>query len=202
MSPTHLVLLRHGQTEWNHAGRMQGHADVHLDEVGRAQALAVGQALADRGFATIVSSDLARAHDTAMAVSDVVGVPVVIDERLREINVGSWAGLTRAQIEEEYPDFAAHYAAGRDFRRSEEGETVAEMVARALPAIEEVIAAHQGQRVLVVAHGFLLARLLETMLGVSGPRRVIGGLANAHWSEVAIEGAMAWLVAHNVGAQH
>lgn len=199
MEPSRLVLLRHGRTEWNDTGRLQGFADVDLDATGVAEAERAAQALAGHRFAAIYSSDLKRASRTADAVARVLDLPVVLDERLREINVGSWAGLTRAEVEQIYPEYATHYFAGLDFRRSETGETIAEMVQRAVPAIEEMIERHAGQDVLVVAHGLLLSKVIPRLVGLDVDKRILGGLANAHWAEIGIADLNRWLVSYNVG---
>lgn len=199
VSLTHLVLLRHGQTEWNHTDRMQGQADVHLDATGVEQAHAAARALAARHFDAVYSSDLARAKATADTVAADLGLPVVVDPRLQEIHMGSWSGKTRTEVEVMFPDFARLYWEGKDFRRSATGETIAEMVARSVPAVREIIERHRGHQVLVVGHGFMLSQLVQTLVGIQPEARVLGGLKNAHWSEVGIApDDNAWLIAHNV----
>ncbi|MCC2592606.1 histidine phosphatase family protein [Tessaracoccus sp. OS52] len=199
MNLTHLVLLRHGQTEWNHIDRMQGQADVHLDATGITQAHAAARALASRHFDAVYSSDLVRAKATADTVAADLGLPVVVDPRLQEIHMGSWSGKTRAEVEAEFPEFATLYWEGKDFRRSPEGETIAEMVERSMPALREIIERHRGHQVLVVGHGFMLAQLVQNLVGITAHARVLGGLRNAHWSEVGIApDDNAWLIAHNV----
>ncbi|MDO5737383.1 MAG: histidine phosphatase family protein [Propionibacteriaceae bacterium] len=200
MSITRLVFLRHGQTDWNHTHRLQGQADVELDAVGVRQAHAAARALAGRRFAAVYSSDLGRALVTAQTVADDLDLPVSVDARLQEIHVGSWSGKTRAQVEAEMPLYADWYLQGRDFRRSDSGETMAEMVERAMPAIEEILDRHDGQETLVVGHGFLFSKLLQHVLNLSEDSRVIGSLGNGHWSEVAFSEHGTWLVSHNVGA--
>ena len=93
-----IVLWRHGQTEWNMAGRLQGQTDVPLDEVGREQARIAARLLQSLKPSVIVSSDLSRAVDTARALADLVGLDVLLDEGLRETFVGTWQGLTDAEI--------------------------------------------------------------------------------------------------------
>ncbi|MGZ6825872.1 MAG: histidine phosphatase family protein, partial [Mycobacteriales bacterium] len=92
-----LVLLRHGRTAHNADGRIQGQLDVGLDEVGRVQADALGTVFAAEPPSVVVSSDLSRAQDTALAVSRHVGLPLHLDERLRETHFGQWQGLTHAE---------------------------------------------------------------------------------------------------------
>ncbi len=201
MKTTHLVFLRHGQTDWNHTHRLQGQTDVELDDVGIRQAHAAAGALGERQFAAVYSSDLERATVTAETVARDLGVPVTVDSRLQEIHVGSWSGKTRAQMEAEMPQYAAWHLEGRDFRRSDSGETVAEMLERAMPAVDEILERHEGQEVLVVGHGFLFSKVLQQVLDLPPEPRVMGSLKNAHWSEVAFSERGSWLVSHNVGAQ-
>src|SRR5437764_15194656 len=92
-----VVLLRHGRTEWNATGRFQGQMDSPLDGIGRAQAEAAAVAVAPMRPDAIVTSDLSRAMDTAAAVAAEAGVEPVTDPRLRELFLGSWQGLTRAE---------------------------------------------------------------------------------------------------------
>lgn len=196
---TRLVLLRHGRTEWNHTDRMQGQHDVHLDDVGIEQAHAAARTLGKRDFQAVYSSDLARARVTAETVAKDLDLPVVVDPRLQEIHMGSWSGKTRSEVEAEFPDFARLYWEGKDFRRSPEGETVAEMVERAMPALTEIVERHRGHDVLVVGHGFMLSQIAQHLVGIKAEARVLGGLANAHWTEVGIApGGNAWIVGHNI----
>lgn len=197
--PSRLVLMRHGRTLWNDTGRLQGHADIELDTTGLAQATAAAEAMAGRDIAAVYSSDLLRASTTAETVAGLLGLPVVLDSRLREINVGSWAGMKRSDVEALFPEYATSYFAGVDFRRSEEGETIAEMVERALPAFEEIIERHPGRDVLVVAHGLLLSKVIPLLVGIESTTRVLGGMDNAHWAEIGIADGTRWLISYNVG---
>ena len=99
MTVRRLVLLRHGQTEWNAGSRMQGQLDTDLTDLGRDQAAAAAEVLAKRQPVAIVSSDLRRALDTATALGERSGVPVRIDERLRETHLGDWQGLTHIEVD-------------------------------------------------------------------------------------------------------
>lgn len=190
-----LVVLRHGQTDWNLERRFQGFSDVPLNAKGIEQARAAGRVLAGHGFDAVYSSPLQRAYVTAELA--VPGADIRVDDRLMEINVGSWAGLTWDQITAMLPGYEAKYANGIDFRRSATGETLADVVARGLPAVEEIAARHDGQRVLIVSHGLLLNRVLHALLGLEG--RVLGGLGNAHYSELGYQHGAWRLLAHNVG---
>jgi probable phosphoglycerate mutase len=153
-----LVVVRHGRTEWNAAGRFQGRADPPLDEVGRRQAEDCGKDLASRfdqaGLPSpvIVSSDLRRAADTAAAVAGAFAVPFRTDEGLREVDVGAWEGLTRAQVRARFPDQYRLWSAGTDVRRGG-GETLAEGGRRVADRIEAWWEPAGGAPLVVVGHG-------------------------------------------------
>ena len=191
---TTLVVLRHGQTDLNASGRFQGQADIPLNAVGIAQAEAARRRLAGVTFDAVYSSPLSRALDTARLIRP--DADIATDPRLMEIDVGSWSGRTWDEVKAEMPDYERNYANGVDFRRSPTGETLAEVVARGLPATEEIARRHPGGLVLVVAHGLLLNRVIHALLGLEG--RVLGGLGNAHHSELLFTHGAWRLQAHNV----
>jgi len=101
---TTLLVARHGETDWNREGRWQGWADPPLNDTGRGQARQLADELRGTGFDAVYASDLRRAFETAEILAAPHGVPVVADGGLREIDVGSWSGLTRAEIEARFPD--------------------------------------------------------------------------------------------------
>jgi broad specificity phosphatase PhoE len=137
-----LLLARHGETDWNRENRWQGWADPPLNETGRAQARALAEQLRDTPFDAVYSSDLRRAHETAEIVAAPHGVPVMPDPGLREIDVGSWSGLTHAEIEERYPD-----------GKRPDGETREQHAERVLEAVERIARANPERRILLVTHG-------------------------------------------------
>ena len=98
-----LVMLRHGQTEYNAGSRMQGQLDTELSDLGREQAAAAAEVLAKRQPLTIVSSDLRRALDTAVALGERAGMPVLVDTRLRETHLGDWQGMTHLEVDAAAP---------------------------------------------------------------------------------------------------
>lgn len=151
---TTILLARHGETDWNRAGRFQGWADPGLNETGRAQARDLAAQLAVVPFDAVYSSDLRRAHETALLVAEPHGVPVVTDRGLREIDVGSWSGLTRAEIEERFPGMEHH-----------DGESRENHLVRVLEAVERIAQAHPGERVLIVSHGGSLRALRRHAVG-------------------------------------
>jgi broad specificity phosphatase PhoE len=147
---TTIYLARHGETDWNAEERWQGHADTPLNERGRRQARELAERLADVPFAAVYASDLRRARETAEIVAAGRALPLRIDPRLREIDVGSWQGLTNAEI------------AGRE--RSD-GETLEAFRERVLGALGEIATANDGETVLVVAHGGCARTVQRHLLG-------------------------------------
>ena len=148
---TTLLVARHGETDWNLERRWQGHAESDLSAKGRAQAQALGEQLRGRGIDAIYSSDLRRARDTAGIVGGELGLPVRVEQALREVDVGEWSGLTTDEIEARYPEGAARRRSGGT--GWEQGESVDAMSARIAAALVELAAAHDGETVLVVTHG-------------------------------------------------
>ena len=147
---TRILLARHGETEWNRVGRWQGHADPPLNDAGRGQAEELAERLAGDGIAAIYSSDLRRASQTAHVVADRLGLAVVEDAGLREIDVGSWSGLTRAEVEQRFPEGYARWLAGEI---GHDGETREELAERVVGAVERIAAQHPDDTILVVTHG-------------------------------------------------
>ena len=150
MPTTRILLARHGETEWNRLGRWQGHADPPLNDTGRAQAEALAAQLSRDGVAAVYSSDLQRASETAHIVGDRLGLSVTEDPALREIDVGSWSGLTRDEVRDRYPEGFARWLAGEI---GHDGETREQLADRVVGAIERIANAHSGEHVLVVTHG-------------------------------------------------
>ena len=130
---TRILLARHGETDWNRLGRWQGHADPPLNEAGLSQAAELAERLAGDGIAAVYSSDLVRASETARVVADRLGLDVVEDARLREIDVGSWSGLTRAEVEQRFPE---GYARWLDGEIGHDGETREELTERVVGAVD------------------------------------------------------------------
>lgn len=151
---TTILLARHGETDWNRDGRFQGHANPPLNERGRAQARELAEQLATVAIDVVYSSDLDRARETAEIVATRKDLPVAIDVGLREIDVGSWSGLTRAEIEERFSGAEHH-----------DGESREEHLARVVAAVERIARAHTGERVLVVSHGGSLRALRRHAIG-------------------------------------
>ncbi|TDC03682.1 histidine phosphatase family protein [Nonomuraea longispora] len=189
-----IVCLRHGQTLWNVERRFQGHSDIPLDETGIAQAARAASLLASLRPTLIVSSDLQRANDTALALGRIVGLDVAVDKDFRERGGGQWEGLTREEIAARWPD---EYAAWE----APDGEPVGDVAARVATAMRKWAGRLDDDGLLVVAsHGAALRLGICELLGL--PEELwptLGGLGNCSWS-VLQEGRKGWrLLEHNAG---
>ena len=161
------MLLRHGRTAWNHEGRAQGHSDVTLDDIGRAQAAAAAPYLATYGASALWTSDLARARETASYVEAATGLVATPDPRLREFDVGERAGLTVAEFAAKYPDAHARWASGHVTGGVPGAETIADVTDRMVPALHELLASlAPGGTGIVVTHGACLKVSLVALLGL------------------------------------
>lgn len=194
-----LLVWRHGRTEWNASGRFQGQLDPPLDETGRAQARQAADALAAElpTGSLVVTSDLARARDTARTLADALGCRLRVEPRLREHGLGSWEGLTREDVARDLPEQYADWTAGRPVR-GRGGEDPADVARRALAALADLPPAPVA---VLVTHGGTGGRLIEALLGL-GPehRRVFGPLGNCHWTELAHQGTRWRVLRHNASA--
>ncbi len=151
-SSTHLCIVRHGESEWNVERRVQGQLDPPLTPLGTRQAEAVAARLAAERWDVLYSSDLIRARSTAAAIGACTDLPVVERKDLRERSQGRLEGLLATEARARFPDWDAKEV-GR--------ESLADLRERARIAFEEIARAHQGQRVVVVAHGGLIRQYLE-----------------------------------------
>jgi broad specificity phosphatase PhoE len=160
----HVALIRHGPTEWNETGRFQGNTDLPLSERGRAYARAIAAALSADGVRKVYSSDLQRARETARAVADKQGVPLVEDARLREFDFGRWEGLTWDEILAQDPELARRPRSAARYYRPAGGESF-ELVRRRVRAFLDDLIAEGGTPLAVVTHaGALHAFCAELQL--------------------------------------
>jgi 2,3-bisphosphoglycerate-dependent phosphoglycerate mutase len=172
MEATRILLIRHGETDWNATGRIQGQSDIPLNASGREQARRVAQRLASEPVQALYSSDLARAYETATIIGQPLGLTVVTSLRLRERQYGAWEGLTSAEIQARYPEqFAEWRARSTDFAPPQ-GETTTQLLSRALTELQTIARRHARELVVVVTHGGLCYVLINHLLGnVDGDRR-------------------------------
>ena len=181
-----LVLLRHGQTEWNSLGRAQGHADISLDATGHAQAAAAAPYLAAMGPVRLWSSDLARAQETAAYVAEATGLPIETDARLREYDVGVRSGLTAAEFEAAHPRQHAAWLTHDESLLVEGEESSTRVRERVLPALTDCLEAlGPNETGVVVMHGACLRVGLLAMLGwPPETSRGLRGLDNCGWTVI------------------
>jgi broad specificity phosphatase PhoE len=151
---TTLLLVRHGETDWNAEGRLQGHTDRPLSDYGRRQARRLGEELEGEELEAIYSSDLARARETAEIVGERLGLPTVLDPDLREKDWGTWEGLDA--LERDRVEFV--------------GESTEAHQERMLRALRRIAERHPGDgRVLVVTHGGSMRRVQTAAMGMALP---------------------------------
>ncbi len=187
MAETTILLVRHGETDSNAEGRIQGQTNTPLNERGRAQAQALADELAGEAIAAVYSSDLDRARETAEILAGRLDLPVVVDPALRERNFGSWEGRTVDELEARWPGAWARW------REGDEGEGDVEdhlaLAARVRDAIHRLAAAHPGERILVVAHGGAMRVILTDAAGLTYPqaRREQRNIANCDVSRLSVE---------------
>jgi len=144
-------MARHGETDWNRDQRFQGHADPPLNDLGHEQARELAERLADDGIEAVYTSPLRRAAETAAVIAARLDLEAVPIQDLREVDVGSWSGLTRTEVEARFPD---GYRRWLDFGHGwDDGESYEALGERVFGTLAEIAARHPGGRILVVTHG-------------------------------------------------
>jgi broad specificity phosphatase PhoE len=184
---TTILLARHGESDWNRSKRWQGFADRPLTELGRRQAIELAERLEATELDAVYSSDLQRARETAEIVARTRGLNVETTPDLREVDVGSWSGLTRAEAEARFPENYARWLQGGE--GWDDGETYDQLGERVVRAIQRIAKEGEGQRVLVVAHGGTIRAVHAAALGVDVHtyRRIQRVEPNATLSAVCVE---------------
>lgn len=182
-----LILLRHGETEYNATRRMQGQLDTNLSERGIAQAHTAAKELRDLGIKKIISSDLTRARDTAGVVGDDLGVAVVVDKRLRETHLGQWQGKTHDEVDTEHDGARALWRSDPTWAPPE-GESRVDVAQRSRAVVDELLDTYDewgNSAVLLVAHGGTIAALTAALLGLEVAQYpLMKGLGNANTSRL------------------
>ncbi len=196
--PRRLLLARHGTTDWNARHVWQGHRDIPLNDLGRAQARTLAERLAAEQIDALWTSDLSRATETAEIVGARIGLDPCVTAGLREIDVGAWEGLSFADVERTEPETVAALARGEDLPRGGTGERIAEFQNRVVAALDEAAATAPNGTLLLVVHGGLIKALVAYLLEI--PTRNIGRLTagqNASLSEIRFSAAGPQLVRLN-----
>jgi broad specificity phosphatase PhoE len=183
---TTIVLVRHGETDWNRERRFQGRADTPLNDAGRAQARELAELLASEPLAALYTSPLRRALETATIVGARLGLEVGTSEAMQEIDVGSWQGLTVDEVRARFPEEAhVTWAGGWDG-----GETYAQLDERVVAGLLELGARHEGRHLAVITHGGPIRSAIAASHGLSfdDARPLFEPLANCAVVRVAVEG--------------
>lgn len=169
---TRVLLVRHGETDWNVALRLQGHTDIALNARGRAQAQRLREALAGEPLDAVYSSDLQRAHATAQAIAEATGAPLRPEPALRERGFGCFEGLTLAEIEARWPEAARRWRTRDPAFGPDGGEVLQAFFERCVQAARRLAARHPGGSIALVAHGGVLDSLYRaaTRLALDAPR--------------------------------
>ena len=189
--PTTIVLVRHGETDWNRDNRFQGHADPPLNDTGREQARVLATELSTESFVAAYTSPLRRAAETAEILGGALGIEAVADGSLMEVDVGSWSGLTRTEVEARFPaGFARWLEYGHGW---DDGETYDDLGERVVTGLLNIGARHSDMAVLAVTHGGPIRSALAAAERVSfdEARRSIHVIGNCAVVRLAIrDGAL------------
>jgi len=187
MTNTTILLIRHGQTDWNLTRRSQGHINIPLNEAGRRQSELVARRLAGWPVSALYSSDLLRASQTAAVIGRHLGIEPVLQSDLRERSGGIFEGYTLDELRQRHPEALKAF---QDHSRTPPGaESNLDLARRATPALERIVTAHPGEVVALVTHGgtlrVLIAYILGLPVGKRAPFKVSGncGLSIAEFGQ-------------------
>jgi len=177
---TTIVLVRHGETDWNRDRRFQGHADIPLNAAGLDQVRELGERLAGESFSIVYTSPLRRASESAELLAARLGVEVRPSPALKEVDVGAWSGLTVHEVEDRFPERFARWVEWRSAGWSD-GETYEQLGRRVVRGLREIAEKHEGERVLAVTHGGPIRSAAAAALRVPlhEVRDRLGSVANA-----------------------
>jgi broad specificity phosphatase PhoE len=181
---TGLILIRHGETDWNVEARYQGQADPPLNEQGIAQAHHLANSLADIGLDVIYTSPLQRAQQTAQLLARQLGIPLWEEPRLMEINQGEWQGLLRSEIEERYPELFQRWLTKPWSVTLPAGESLEQVQARVNAALDDIVGRHPDESVGLVAHRIPIALIKVRTQGKDLDIVRTLDLPNAYWEEI------------------
>jgi len=193
MVVTRLIIVRHGETDWNVEGRYQGQLDSALTSIGRGQAEALAERFSREEFSALYSSDLGRARETAERIAVRTGHRVQLDSRLRERGLGQMQGLIRPEFEAKMPEEYQRFRTGDWDWAPPEGESGRQSVERFQAGLTDLAQKHAGNRIAIVTHGGVLGGFLRIVLGVDPdhPRRF--RRFNASWNVFSLD-AGRWFV--------
>lgn len=186
---TELILIRHGETDWNRELRFQGHIDVPLNDMGHEQARRLGLRLAGEPVQQLISSDLMRAQQTATPAARQLELEILTTVSLREQHFGIVEGMRADEIQTLHPRAWEDWLQFREDHAMPEGESPRQFHARIIAALGRIATAHTGQKLLVVTHGGVLDMVWRTArgLGLNGPRQ--SDIPNAGFNRIRIADA-------------
>jgi 2,3-bisphosphoglycerate-dependent phosphoglycerate mutase len=186
---TEIILIRHGETDWNRELRFQGHIDVPLNDIGHEQARRLGLRLAGEPVQHLISSDLMRAQQTAAPVARQLDLEVITSAALREQHFGVVEGMRAEEIQTLHPRAWEDWLQFREDHAMPEGESARQFHARIIEALGRIAAGHDGQKLLVVTHGGVLDMVWRTArgLGLNGPRQ--SEIPNAGFNRIRLADA-------------
>lgn len=186
---TRLVLVRHGETEWHSENRYAGVSDISLTARGFEQARQLAAWAEHAGLAAVWTSTLTRAQLTATGCADVIGVPLQVDERLRELDFGHGEGLTSSEMSEQFPEALRAFQADPVTDHLPGGENPTDAADRFTTSLYDIADGHHGDRVLVVAHTTAIRLALCKLLGLplSEYRRLFPSVRNCALTEIRLE---------------
>jgi len=173
VSSTEFILARHGETEWNTRGVMQGHLDSPLTPTGIEQAQILGRRIARIRPDHIYSSDLGRAHETAKIITRYYPKPIHLEPGLREKNIGIFQSHDWRTIKQKFADVYRDFAAADPDYAIPDGESYNQFIRRLVTALEQIAVRHPGEQILIVSHGGIVSAFFRHILGIplSAPRR-------------------------------
>ena len=163
---TEIIIIRHGETEWNKTGRFQGHSDVPLSAEGRTQAAALGKNLVVDHVDAIYASDLTRAMETAAPLAQRFGLEVISDPLLRELNFGAWEGRNFNDVNAENPNAMKNFYTDPEQADIPESEPFPEFQRRVAGRVREIVAQERGKRIVIVSHGASIRILFADILSM------------------------------------
>lgn len=186
---TRLILIRHGETDWNVEGRYQGQADPPLNDRGKAQARRLAEELEGIGLEVLYASPLRRALHTAQTIAERLDLPLHIEPRLMEIHLGRWQGLLWTEIAARYPDLFRRWQTEPWEVTPPGGESLAQVQARVYAAVDDILARHPGRCVGLVTHRLPIALLKIRYQGLDRDAVRTLELPNTYWEEIVTDHA-------------
>ena len=183
-----LILVRHGETDWNAEGRIQGMLDVPLNALGLRQAeLAAAELARTIDVAELVSSDLVRTRETAKPINEATGFEPRFDARIRERHFGVWQGMTYEEWRIKDAEGIARYNAGDPDYGPEGGETASQFLARCVSAVSDLVTASKEKTLILVTHGGVVSSMVRHAEGLNPQSARTWSVPNASISEWRVE---------------